>query len=100
MKRTCYCGEVNLDHVGQEVVLEGWVHRNRDHGGLTFIDLRDREGLVQVVFDPQTDPEAHSVAKKAKPEYVIRVKGFVRRRPEGTENPKLKQEWWRLWVRV
>ncbi len=90
MKRTCYCGEINESHVGKEVVLEGWVHRNRDHGGLTFIDMRDREGLIQVVFDPQTDPEAHSIAKKTKPEYVIRVSGVVRRRPEGTENPKLK----------
>ena len=90
MRRTCYCGEVNESMIGEEVVLEGWVHRNRDHGGLTFIDLRDREGIIQVVFDPQTDPVAHGVAKKAKPEYVLRVKGFVRRRPEGTENPKLK----------
>ncbi len=90
MRRTCYCGEVSLEHVGKDVVLEGWVHRNRDHGGLTFIDLRDREGLVQVVFDPQTDPEAHEIAKRAKPEYVIRVEGYVRKRPEGTENPKLK----------
>ncbi len=76
--------------VGQKVTLEGWVHRNRDHGGLTFIDLRDREGIVQVVFDPQTDPKAHEVAKRTKPEYVVRVEGEVRRRPEGTENPKLK----------
>ena len=90
MKRTCYCGEVNESMIGKEVILEGWVHRNRDHGGLTFLDLRDREGIVQVVFDPQTDPKAHETAKKAKSEYVVRVKGYVRKRPEGTENPKLK----------
>ncbi len=90
MKRTCYCGDVNEDMIGKEVILEGWVNRNRDHGGLTFIDLRDREGLVQVVFDPATDPKAHEIAKKTKPEYVLRIEGIVRRRPEGTENPKLK----------
>ncbi len=90
MKRTCYCGEVSEALIGKEVILEGWVNRNRDHGGLTFIDLRDREGLVQVVFDPATDPKAHEIAKKAKSEYVLRIKGIVRKRPEGTENPKLK----------
>ncbi len=90
MKRTCYCGEVNESMIGKEVILEGWVHRNRDHGGLTFLDLRDREGIVQVVFDPQTDPKAHETAKRTKSEYVVRIKGYVRRRPEGTENPKLK----------
>ena len=90
MKRTHYCGELTPDHVGREVVLMGWVQRRRDHGGLIFIDLRDREGLVQVVFNPAHSPKAHEVAKRTRPEYVVMVRGRVIPRPPGTENPQLK----------
>ncbi len=88
MMRTHRCGELNERHIGQEVTLCGWVHRRRDHGGVIFIDLRDREGLVQVVVDP-SNPEAFSRAETVRSEYVIQVRGRVRRRPEGTENPNL-----------
>ncbi len=89
LKRTHPCGILNTQHLGQEVVLSGWVLRRRDHGGVIFIDLRDRSGLVQVVFEPKTAPQAHQTAHRLRPEYVLSVKGRVRRRPEGMENPKL-----------
>jgi len=89
MKRTIYCGDVREEHVGQEVVLNGWVHRRRDHGGVIFIDLRDRSGLVQVVFAPAEAPEAHALAGQVRSECVLAVRGEVTRRPEGTENPAL-----------
>ena len=86
--RSLYCGEVNESLLDQEVTLAGWVNRRRDHGGVIFIDLRDREGLVQVVFDP--DREAtFATAERVRNEYVLQVKGKVRRRPAGTENPEL-----------
>ncbi|MEJ5211069.1 MAG: aspartate--tRNA ligase [Burkholderiales bacterium] len=90
--RTHYCGHVNLDHLDQTVTLCGWAHRRRDHGGVIFIDLRDREGLVQVVCDPaQSDaaPDTFATAEKVRNEYVLQVTGRVRRRPEGTVNPHL-----------
>ncbi len=87
-KRTCYCGEVRSSHIGQEITLQGWVHRRRDHGGVIFVDLRDRVGLCQVVFDP--DLLAHfDQAHGLKDEFVLTVKGKVRQRPEGTINPNL-----------
>ncbi len=89
MQRTAHCGELRLENVDGEVTLNGWVNRRRDHGGLIFIDLRDRSGLVQVVFDPQTSQHAHAVAFQMRGEYVVAVRGTVRRRPEGTENPQL-----------
>jgi len=88
-KRTIYCGLLRPEHIGQEVVLCGWVHRRRDHGGLVFIDLRDREGLVQVVINPEGSEEAHAKADALRVEYVLSVRGVVRRRPEGTENGNL-----------
>ena len=88
-KRTIYCGQLRPEHIGQEVVLCGWVHRRRDHGGLVFVDLRDREGLVQVVINPEGSVEAHAKADALRVEYVLSVRGTVRRRPEGTENPNL-----------
>ena len=88
-KRTLYCGQVRPEHVGTEVVICGWVHRRRDHGGLVFVDLRDREGLVQVVFNPGESQDAHSRADELRVEYVLSVRGMVRRRPKGTENPNL-----------
>ncbi|MBI4715163.1 MAG: aspartate--tRNA ligase [Nitrospirae bacterium] len=89
MKRTHYCGELNRESIGREVVLNGWVHRRRDHGGLIFIDLRDREGLVQVVFNPEDSSAAHKAAHDLRSEYVLGVRGTVRERPAGTVNPNL-----------
>jgi aspartyl-tRNA synthetase len=84
--RTHYCGELRAEHAGTEVALCGWVAHSRDHGGVVFLDLRDREGLVQVVFHPEIAPEAHRVAAELKAESVVRAVGEVRRRPEGTVN--------------
>ncbi|MFA5521119.1 MAG: aspartate--tRNA ligase [Castellaniella sp.] len=86
--RTCYCGEVNKDHLDQIVTLYGWVHRRRDHGGVIFIDLRDRAGLAQLVFDPANE-QAFATAERLRNEYCLRVRGRVRLRPEGTVNPDL-----------
>ncbi len=83
------CGELNKEHIGSEVTLAGWVDRRRDHGGLIFIDLRDREGIVQVVFNPEVSEECHRVASEMRSEYVVRVRGKVTPRPKGTENPNL-----------
>jgi aspartyl-tRNA synthetase len=83
------CGELRKDDVGTQVTLAGWVDRRRDHGGLIFIDLRDREGITQVVFDPETSADCHRTADKTRSEYVIQVSGEVSQRPKGTENPKL-----------
>ncbi|HPX56688.1 MAG TPA: OB-fold nucleic acid binding domain-containing protein, partial [Syntrophales bacterium] len=88
-KRTHYCGAVRSQDVDKEVVLMGWAHRRRDHGGVIFIDLRDREGLVQIVFNPEISPDSHEEAKKIRSEYVLAVVGKVRRRPEGMQNPDL-----------
>ena len=86
--RSHYCGLVNTAQLDQSVTLCGWAHRRRDHGGVIFVDLRDREGLVQAVIDPDV-PEAFSNAERVRNEYVLRVVGRVRRRPAGTENPNL-----------
>jgi aspartyl-tRNA synthetase len=86
--RTHYCGEVNASHVDQIVTLCGWNHRRRDHGGVIFIDLRDREGLAQIVCDPDR-PEMFKIAEDVRNEYVLKVTGKVRRRPAGTENANL-----------
>jgi aspartyl-tRNA synthetase len=83
------CGELKEKHAGQKVTLAGWVHRRRDHGGKVFIDLRDREGIVQVVFNPQVSQEAYEIAGSLRSEYVIQVTGEVASRPKGTENRKL-----------
>ena len=83
--RTHYCGELNSGHLDQDVTLVGWAHRRRDHGGVIFIDLRDREGRVQVVFDPDTE-QTFATAERVRSEFVLQVQGRVRRRPEGTEN--------------
>lgn len=89
-KRTHYCGNLNASHAGAEVTLMGWAHRRRDHGGVIFIDLRDREGLVQVVFNPEISAGCHGEAGRIRAEFVLAVKGVVRKRPEGMENPDLK----------
>ncbi len=89
LKRTHNCGELRKKDIGKDVILNGWVQNRRDHGGLIFIDLRDRFGLTQVVFDPKHDKESHSVAETLRREDVIAAKGRVRARGEGLENPKL-----------
>lgn len=86
--RTLYCGELRVGHAGDNVELCGWVHRRRDHGGLIFLDLRDREGIVQVVFDPDTDA-SFRLADKVRNEFVLQVRGKVRARPEGSANPDM-----------
>ena len=83
------CSELGLGRVGSKVTLAGWVNRRRDHGGLIFVDLRDRSGIVQVVFNPDTAPEAHGVGEQARAEWVLQVVGQVEKRPDGTENPRL-----------
>src|SRR5919199_4797977 len=87
--RTHACGELRASHAGTRVTVCGWVAHQRDHGGVTFLDLRDRLGVVQVVFHPETAPEAHERASRVRAESVVRVTGEVRRRPGGTGNPDL-----------
>jgi aspartyl-tRNA synthetase len=89
LSRTHYCGALREDDIGSEVVLAGWMHSRRDHGGVIFIDLRDREGVAQIVFNPETDADLHQRAGDVRGEWVLAVKGLVRDRPEGTVNPKL-----------
>lgn len=89
LKRSHYCGDLRIEHAGRQVVLMGWVQRRRDHGGLIFVDLRDRAGLVQVVFSPDQHEDAFKKAEGVRGEYVLAVRGTVRERPEGTVNPNL-----------
>src|SRR5262245_20005043 len=86
--RSHYCGQVNEKLIGQEVTVAGWVHRRRDHGGVIFVDLRDREGLLLIVFDPNA-AEMFKEAERLRNEFVIRLKGLVRERPQGTVNTNL-----------
>lgn len=85
-KRSCYCGEPRTDAVGRELILTGWVHTRRDHGGLIFVDLRDRTGITQIVFNPEVDAIAHEKAKQLRSEDVIAVRGMLARRPPETLN--------------
>ena len=87
--RTRYCGEVTAEQIGEVVDLVGWVHRRRDHGGVIFLDMRDRDGIVQVVYDPDT-PESFAIADSVRNEFVLRLRGRVRRRPPGGANPEMK----------
>jgi len=89
-KRTNYCGELTAKDIGREVIMMGWALRRRDHGGLIFIDLRDRTGIAQIVFDPEVNADAHAVAETVRSEFVLAVKGSVIPRPEGTVNPNMK----------
>ena len=84
-----HCGSLRATDVGRDVELYGWVARRRDHGGLIFIDLRDRWGAVQVVFNPANAPAAHTAASELRAEYVVRAQGLVGRRPAGSENPRM-----------
>lgn len=86
--RSHYCGAVNEQHIGQEVTICGWVHRRRDHGGVIFLDMRDREGTAQIVFDPDTK-ESFALADRVRSEWVLQIKGIVRARPEGTINENM-----------
>jgi aspartyl-tRNA synthetase len=88
-KRSCYCGEPRVEAVGGDLILTGWVHTRRDHGGLIFVDLRDRSGITQIVFNPGVDPNAHERAKQLRSEDVIAVRGVLSRRPAETLNPDL-----------
>ncbi|KKN28006.1 hypothetical protein LCGC14_0858860, partial [marine sediment metagenome] len=83
------CADISEKNIGQDVIINGWVNKRRDHGGLIFLDVRDRSGLIQVVADPEVK-DAFAVAHKLRSEYVIAVKGKVQIRPDGTENPELK----------
>ncbi|MFN0135116.1 MAG: aspartate--tRNA ligase, partial [Phycisphaerae bacterium] len=88
-QRTCYCGEVRPAHIRQTILLCGWVATRRDHGGMVFIDLRDREGLVQLKFNPESDPKAHEVAGKLRSEFCVCIRGEVAERPAGLQNANL-----------
>ncbi|HJO61457.1 MAG TPA: amino acid--tRNA ligase-related protein, partial [Desulfobacterales bacterium] len=90
MRRTHHCNELCGDDFGKEVVLMGWVQRRRDHGGVIFVDMRDREGTTQVVFNPKENKEIHEKAHAIRNEYVIGVCGNVDKRPDGMTNPNLK----------
>ncbi|MEN2993788.1 MAG: aspartate--tRNA ligase [Thermodesulfovibrio sp.] len=98
MFRDKYCAEVKEEDIGKQLSLCGWVFRRRDHGGLIFVDLRDKTGVIQIVFNPEFSADAHKKAHTLRSEYVIAVKGILRRRPEGTENPALKTGNVELWV--
>lgn len=87
--RTLYCGEVRPAHIGQTVTLYGWIDRRRDHGGVIFLDLRDRSGIVQLVADPQKTPQSYPLAGEVRNEYVVRVTGTVQQRPPDSFNPRL-----------
>jgi len=87
--RTHHCGQLRARDVGSTVRLAGWAHSYRDHGGVIFVDLRDREGMTQLVFNPQTHAESHDLAESIRNEYVLAVEGVVDHRPEGTVNPEL-----------
>lgn len=88
-ERTKYCGQMSREDIGKTVTVNGWVQRNRDHGGLLFIDLRDREGIVQCVIDKQVNPDVFEIADKVRPEYVLSITGKVQERAEGTVNPNI-----------
>ena len=89
MHKSIDCGSLRKTHLSQDVILAGWVHRRRDHGNIIFLDLRDRSGLIQVVFDPKSAPQAHNIAESVRNEWVLKIKGVVSNRPEGTINPDM-----------
>ena len=90
MYKTHTCGELTASHAGQKVTLAGWVHRRRDHGGVIFLDLRDRYGLIQVTVNPNLSRETLDAVANVRMEWVLQVTGMVHKRPAGMENPKMK----------
>lgn len=90
MRKTHHCSALGKDQIGEEVVLMGWVQRRRDHGGVIFVDLRDREGITQIVFNPEREQEAHAKAHSVRSEFVLGIRGKVEARPDGMINPNLK----------
>jgi aspartyl-tRNA synthetase len=88
-KRTHYCGIITEKEIGKIVIINGWINSRRDHGGVVFLDIRDKTGIMQVVYDPELNKKEHSNSHKYRSEYVLSVQGKVRKRPQGTENPKL-----------
>ncbi len=90
MFRSANCGDLRLNHADTEVTLAGWVGRRRDHGGIIFLDLRDRSGVLQVVFNPELSPDSARIAEELRQEWVVQVKGHVRKRPSGSENPAME----------
>ncbi len=89
LERSCYCGEPREEEVGKELVRAGWVHSRRDHGGVIFVDLRDRSGVLQLVFNPETNPESHAKAGSLRNEYVLAARGTLRLRSDDTINPNM-----------
>lgn len=89
MLKTHSCGELRAEHIGQQVTLAGWVHRFRSHGGVVFVNLRDRSGIIQITFDQQSEPDVFSIGDQARAEWVLQIQGSVRRRPPGTENAEM-----------
>ena len=87
--RTYYCGELRKNHIGETVTLCGWVDRRRDHGGVIFLDVRDKSGIIQIVSDPQRTPDSYADAEALRNEYVVSIKGRVTERPAESLNPKL-----------
>ncbi len=90
MLKNIGAGLLKIQNVSDKVVLAGWVHRRRDHGGLIFIDLRDSSGIAQIVFNPEVTPEIHALAESLRSEWVVQVTGLVRARPDGMQNPLKK----------
>ena len=97
--RTNYCGNINASYIGQTVTLFGWVNRRRDLGGVIFLDLRDREGIVQVVYDPDL-PDLFATANSLRAEFCVKVQGVVRARPDGQVNKQMATETLRSWVKT
>ena len=89
-KRNFFCGEATFEDIGKDIILNGWLRNRRDLGGIIFIELWDKTGVTQVVFNPELNAEAHKRAGSLRSEYVLAVKGKIQKRPEGTENPELK----------
>jgi aspartyl-tRNA synthetase len=87
--RSANCGSLRSENTDDQVTLAGWIGRRRDHGGIIFLDLRDRSGIVQVVFNPETAAEATRIAEELRPEWVVQIKGTVNRRPDGSDNPAI-----------
>ena len=97
-KRTHTCGQLRMENIGDHVILNGWVDNRRDLGGVIFIDLRDRYGITQIVFEPTYNSTAHEAGKDLRSEFVISIEGKVRKRPKEQRTKLLKQVWLMLWL--